>query len=204
ERFHDPLRVNSRPGSVIAMGNIRGAQLALGKAGRVHVAWMGAGNSEPRGPGNSSPMLYTRLDDSGTAFEPQRNLIQKAPGLDGGGSVAADEAGNVYVAWHAPEPDTRGEDNRCVWVTRSSDEGKTFAREQRANADPTGACGCCGMKAFADMKGRLFVLYRSATDVVHRDIHLLTSTNLGGDFRADKVHAWNVGVCPMSSMAFGE
>jgi DNA-binding beta-propeller fold protein YncE len=43
-------------------------------------------------------MLYARLDDAGTAFEPQRNLIQVAAGLDGGGSVAADQAGNVYVA----------------------------------------------------------------------------------------------------------
>src|SRR5262245_4052636 len=64
KRFSEPLRVNSRPGTVIAMGNIRGAHLALGKAGRVHVAWMGAGSAEPRGPGNSAPMLYTRLDDS--------------------------------------------------------------------------------------------------------------------------------------------
>ena len=35
-------------------------------------------------------MLYTRLNDTGDAFEPQRNVIQKRVGLDGGGSVAAD------------------------------------------------------------------------------------------------------------------
>src|SRR5260370_40885988 len=35
-----PLRVNSQPGSVVAMGNIRGAHLAVSKNGRVHVAWM--------------------------------------------------------------------------------------------------------------------------------------------------------------------
>ena len=27
-----------------------------------------------------TPMLYTRLNDAGTAFEPERNLIQKAVG----------------------------------------------------------------------------------------------------------------------------
>src|SRR5438045_3785239 len=75
---------------------------------------------------------YAGLDDEGTAFEPQRNVIQAANGLDGGGSVAADDSGNVYVAWHAPEPGGKGEDNRRVWVARSTDEGKTFAREKPA------------------------------------------------------------------------
>ena len=36
--FSPALPVNSRPGSAIAAGTIRGAQLALGKAGRVHVS----------------------------------------------------------------------------------------------------------------------------------------------------------------------
>src|ERR1700726_2427868 len=36
-----PIRVNSHPGSAIALGNIRGPQLALGRSGRVHVAWNG-------------------------------------------------------------------------------------------------------------------------------------------------------------------
>lgn len=40
--FSKPVRVNSVPGSAIAVGSVRGPQLALGKGGRVHVAWMGA------------------------------------------------------------------------------------------------------------------------------------------------------------------
>src|SRR5262249_51452270 len=45
EKFSDPLRVNSRP-NAMAVGNIRGAHLAVGKNGRVHVAWFGAGEAE--------------------------------------------------------------------------------------------------------------------------------------------------------------
>src|SRR4051812_46176732 len=41
ENFSQPLRVNSESASAIAIGNIRGAHLALGASGRVHVAWMG-------------------------------------------------------------------------------------------------------------------------------------------------------------------
>jgi hypothetical protein len=202
--FSRPLRVNSTPGSAIAVGNIRGAQLAVGKNGRAHVAWMGSARAEPKAPGNQSPMLYTRMNDAGTAFEPERNVIQSAVGLDGGGSVAADGSGNVYVAWHAPQPGTRGEDNRWVWVARSTDEGKTFARERRANDEPTGACGCCGMRAFADSRGAVRLLYRSAREVVHRDTYLLTSTDGGSRFADVKLHEWNEGGCPMSSYAFAE
>jgi hypothetical protein len=202
--FSKPQRVNSKPGSAIAVGNIRGAHLAVGKKGRVHVAWMGSAKAEPKGPLDASPMLYTRLNDKGTAFEPQRNVIQSAYGLDGGDSVAADDAGNVYVTWHAPEPNAKGEGNRCVWVARSTDDGKTFAKEKRAYAEATGACGCCGMRAFADSKGALYVLYRAAKDDVHRDMYLLTSTDKGTRFRGDKVQEWRTENCPMSSAAFGE
>jgi hypothetical protein len=204
EKFSDPIRVNSVPGSAIAIGNIRGAHLALGKNGRAHVAWNGSGKAEPKGPGGSTPMLYARLNDVGTAFEPQRNVMQSAGVLDGGGSVAADGAGNVYVAWHSPAPGAKGEDNRCVWVARSTDEGKTFAAEQRANADPTGACGCCGLRAFADETGAVYVLYRAAKEEVHRDMYLLASADKGDHFRGEKVDDWNVNACPMSSAAFTE
>src|SRR5205807_3551650 len=56
DHFSHPLRVNSRPGSAIATGNVRGAHLALGRNGRAHVAWMGSHQAEPRAPGNASPM----------------------------------------------------------------------------------------------------------------------------------------------------
>src|SRR6266849_6022421 len=40
--FSSPIRVNSKEGSAIAMGAIRGAQICVGKRNRVHVAWNGA------------------------------------------------------------------------------------------------------------------------------------------------------------------
>jgi hypothetical protein len=204
-KFSAPLRVNSQPGSVIAIGNIRGAHLALGKNDRVHVAWMGAHKAQPRAPGEATPMLYTRLNDAGTAFEQQRNVIQSAVGLDGGGSLAADKSGNVYVVWHAPKPGMKGEGNRCVWVATSTDEGKTFAAEKIAFAEPTGACGCCGMRAFADGKGTLCILYRSAAETVHRDMYLLVAGNKhGANFQGFNLQKWNTNTCPMSSAAFFE
>src|SRR5882672_1535114 len=119
--FSAPLAVNRDAGKAMATGNVRGAQLALGRAGRVHVAWNGVAAEK----GAPSPMLYTRLDAEGQAFEPARDVIAAHHGLDGGGAVAADGAGNVYVVWHAPGDGGEGEEARRVWVATSHDDGAT-------------------------------------------------------------------------------
>lgn len=200
ETFSRPLRVNSVEGSAIAIGNIRGAHLAVGRKGRVHVAW----NASPRRGQVEEKMFYTRLNDEGTAFEPQRNVLQSAKGLDGGGSVAADGAGNVYVVWHAPEPGNKGEEHRRVWVACSTDEGKTFAREKAAFDKDTGACGCCGLRAFASHNGNVYVLYRSASQRINRDAYLLMSRDKGASFRGGDLDSWKIEACPMSSFNFAE
>jgi hypothetical protein len=55
--FSPPMRVNSQPGNAIAAGTIRSGQIAIGKDGRVHVGWNGAGNASPKNPngGDDSP-----------------------------------------------------------------------------------------------------------------------------------------------------
>lgn len=197
--FSKPIRVNSAPGCVIATGSVRGAHLAVGKGGRVHVAWMG---SRPEGPKKIVPMFYARLNDAGTAFEPQRNVMQFAAGLDGGASLAADNSGNVYVVWHA-DPTNQGETHRRVWMAHSRNDGKTFAREVAVDAPldgkSTGACGCCGMRAFADNKGSLYVFYRAATEQIHRDMILMVSHDRGKKFLAERVAKWELNACPMST-----
>lgn len=203
DNFSNPVRVNSRPGSAIAMGSVRGAHLALGRGGRVHIAWMGSKAAEPKAIGDAAPMLYTRMNDEGTAFEPQRNVVQYATGLDGGGSVAADQAGNVYVAWHAGE-EAQGDKARQVFVAVSGDDGKTFEREAPASGIEKGACGCCGMRAFAGSDGTLHILYRAATNGIDRDMYLLTSEDKGASFKISRVHEWRLEACPMSTAAIGE
>ncbi|HVX62599.1 MAG TPA: hypothetical protein VHC19_18415, partial [Pirellulales bacterium] len=198
--FSKPLPVNRRPDSAVAIGNVRGAHLALGRDDRVHVAWMGSDKAAPKAPEDASPMLYTRLNDQGTEFEPERNVIQRHVGLDGGGSLAADEQGNVYVAWHAPEAGRTGEANRQVWVARSEDEGRTFAPEQPATQGG-GCCACCGMRAFADRDGRLYLLYRSASETVHRDMFLLVSQQEDAGFASSRIAPWEVPACVMSTAA---
>jgi hypothetical protein len=206
-----PSRVNSVIGTAVAAGTIRGGQMAIGKSGRIHVAWNGSSESESKGAIHpelgqpSAPMLYSRMNDAGTGFELERNLMTRTFGLDGGGTIAADPTGHVYVAWHGKAAGAvPGEAGRQVWITRSDDNGKTFAAEQPASKDSTGACGCCGMSVYADSKGSVRVLYRSATENVHRDIYLLTSHDYANSFDSRKLHPWEINACPMTSMAFSE
>ncbi len=203
QTFSTPIRVN-KPGSAIAVGAIRGAQLAIGRNGRAHVAWNGSDQAQPRN-GKEPPMLYTRLNDAGTAFEPEKNLITSSWGLNGGGSLAADQNGNVYVFWHAPPAGiSANEENRKVWMAKSTDDGKTFAKETIAADTHTGVCGCCGMHAFAGADGTISVLFRSVLDNVHRDMYLLTSRDQGRSFQAANVSKWNIGACVMSAEAFAQ
>jgi hypothetical protein len=205
--FGKPLRVNGRPGSAVAIGSVRGAHLAVGRGGRAHVAWMGGQGAAPalvQGR-RETAMLYTRLDDQGAAFEPERNLLTWAAGLDGGGSVAADPRGGVYVAWHASAPGNQaGEAGRAVFVASSNDEGRTFARETQASRQPTGVCGCCGMRAFADSQGRLFLLYRAASNEVERGMSLLAAPTRGEPFQLLGLSQWRLSTCPMSSATMTE
>jgi hypothetical protein len=57
---------------------------------------------------------------------------------------------------------------------------------------PTGVCPCCSTRAFADRKGAVYVLYRSATAKVNRDIYLLSSADRGKTFQESLVHKWKV------------
>jgi hypothetical protein len=200
--FSQPIRVNREPESAVAIGTVRGPQIAVGRNGRVYVIWFGSGARS----GDSSetmPVFFSRLNNSGKAFEPQRNLMQYATGGDGGISIAADARGAVYAVWHAmgAEP---GEGHRRVYLARSTDDGKTFAREVPISPPALGACGCCGLRAFADERGTLFILYRAAAENVHRDMTLLISTDHGVTFHDTTVGPWELNACPMSTAYLSE
>ena len=197
--FSRPLRVNSQPGSAMATGNIRGGQIALAK-GQVHVAWIGSSTAQPRGAKNSGPVLYTRLNDTGTAFEAERGVSQLSWGADGA-TLAADGANDVFVFWHAQPPGGKDENDRRLWMAKSTDGGNTFAAETPIFGDGKGVCGCCGPRAMAGPDGSLYVLVRSATEIVHRDIWLLTSSDRGSSFHGSDISKWEIGACVMSSEA---
>ena len=192
--FSQPVRVNSTANSAIAIGSIRGGQFAIGKNGIVHVVW----NGSRAGKKEDAPLFYTRRPVSST-FEPQRALSGDWI-MDGGGAIAADADGRVYVFYHGGRG--TGEESRRVLVRVSDDAGETFREEKVISPDGMGVCACCSMQACADARGRLFVLYRAAADGGrNRDVMVLFSDDNGVTWHHSVASRWPVAACPMSSMS---
>jgi hypothetical protein len=200
--FAPPVRVNTRPASAIALGSVRGAQIAVGPSGSIHVVWNGS-DPATTAPRNGRPLFYSRSTDGGTTFAAERNLITWATGLDGGGSIAAGQDRRVYAVWHAT-PAGASDAQGAVYVARSDDEGVHFGTEARVGPADLGACGCCSIRARVDTAGTLFVLYRAAGQGVHRDMTLLASSDAGRTFAATRLDPWEIAACPLSSMSLAD
>src|SRR5256884_2555391 len=134
--FAQPIRVNSEPESAVAIGTVRGPQIAVGRNGRVYVIWFGS-RAHSGEPSDTMPVFFSRMNNSEKAFEPQRNLMQYATGGDGGISIAADAHGAAYARRHAmgAEP---GEGHRRVYLARSTDrtEKRRVGEEGRYRWSP--------------------------------------------------------------------
>jgi len=206
EEFSKPIQVNSVPQDA-SPGTVRGPRLAVGKGNRVHVVWFGVlkTREEARVPENRNRLFYARLNDEGTAFEEQKNVMQYTFDLDGGGTVAADKKGNVYVSWAglAPKGGT-GETKRAIYVTVSKDGGKTFSKEKAAAKTKTGACACCNLRSMTDSDGKLYIVYRAAMGFTNRDSYLLSSTNKGKSFKLTLIDKWKLNQCPGSRYDLAE
>jgi hypothetical protein len=195
--FSTPLRVNSDSGTAIATGSVRGGQIALGRNGWIHVAWNGSRPVERDGL-KQTRMWYARLPPAGSALESQRAIGTQTKHLDGGGSVAADRTGRVYVVWHAAGIED-GETHRRIYVASSADDGGRFAPE-KAFVNDGGACGCCGLETLADSRGRLQILYRAAAGGVHRDAMWMTVGPTGAPDPV-RLQPWELSACPMTTFA---
>jgi len=80
EREGAAVRVNSIVGSALATGTVRGAQIALGRNGFVHVAWHGSKPVE--GSGSPHPPVWYAPSITGTRFEPQQLVSGSVSGID--------------------------------------------------------------------------------------------------------------------------
>ena len=184
--WSEPEQVNSAPGTVTGFGPIDGGQLALGKNNRLHVAWMRI---------SPTAFFYTRTNKDGLGFEEQFG-VASGDAVEAGPSVAADQAGNVYLFWHSGG----GEDaDRAVYMVASRDEGFIFELARPINAEAEGACACCGLSALTDDTGAIYLSYRGARDNVGRGQRLLTSRDAGRTFTDELIQPWNLGACPVAT-----
>jgi len=190
------VRVDRGAGSAVAMGTVRGVHIALDGKDRAHLLWLGSAKAEPKSEDGSAPMLYSRAGESG--FSVPINIIERGVGVDGGGAIAADDEGRVWVFWHASAGATE-DAKRVVIFRRSTDAGATFGREQSAANRPTGACACCGMAAMADGSGGALAIFRQAAGNEDRSV-ILAQVNAAGKAEPGiALSPWPTISCPMST-----
>lgn len=191
-----PITVNSEPSSAIAMGTIRGAQIALGKSDSVQVIWNGStgGKKELM---MRAPLLHARLQTGSKAFSAQQDLMGDTTALDGGASIAANDQGHVRVVWHAAPAGTQGENSRLVYVRSSNDDGLSFSVPQPLNQPKPGVCACCSLRAHLAADDTLSVLYRGAPEPMSRGMVLLMHKT--GQSTLTPLDDWRAAMCPMSS-----
>ena len=191
-----PIGVNSESKTAVAMGTIRGAQIALGQRGTLHVVW----NGSMQAGQHDAALFYSRLEPDQTKFAPQRNLLGDTAALDGGASVAANARGEVFAFWHGKRhSEGTDETARVVFTAKSADNGATFGSPIITNGETPGVCACCSLKAMAAPDGDLFTLYRAARTTSQRDMTLLVSHDGGATFQQRALDPWSTASCPMSS-----
>ncbi|GEP40851.1 hypothetical protein [Brevifollis gellanilyticus] len=198
----NPITVNSIPGSAVAIGTIRGAQLALGRGNSVQVVWNGVPTklSEKQ---QRSPLYHARKLADATTFEKQRDWLGDTVALDGGASVAANAEGRVCLVWHAAKEFGLREGARYVFVRDSSDDGATFSEPRELNSAQPGVCPCCSLKAHLDAQGALNVIYRAAMKPDERGMALIREAK-GGKASITALDDWHIAMCPMSSISVQE
>ena len=201
-----PQTVNSQAGAAVALGTVRGARVALGGGGILHVVWNGSSKLPPTASG-SAPLLYARSKSEGEGFEPQRAVGGMTRHLDGGAAVAADGRGAVWVVWHAalPTPPPEGDDEtrRAVFLAVSRDEGRTFDPPRRIDPPGMGVCACCALDVGFGPDGSGWVLVRGAAGKSQRGMRLLRARAGSLEFEAGTLDAWELNQCPLSTTRLG-
>jgi hypothetical protein len=205
--FGKAVRVNADAGTVPSTDGARGAQIAVSTK-FVHVVWNGGTKAKVRAPGptgapaaKTAPVLYARADRSGGAFDAEKTVSTASWGIDGGSAVTADADGAVCVVWHgwakdAKEPD---EATRRVFVARSGDDGKTFAAEEAATDDKSGASASSAIAARIGSDGSLGILYRRCRNGLERDSIFLHAPAGQKKFVPLVLARWQTEECPKST-----
>ena len=197
--FSAPIRVNSTPNCVASFN------MAVGKDGRAHVLIRPnakySANKLGRKPKfrDLKYMLYCRLNDQGTQFEPERDLSGPTFGFEGVGAILADGQGAVSVYWHGlAEPGP--EHTRVIFVARSADKGRSFTKPEKIQTNIVGACACCSMSGKIDPDGTTYLIYRNSEPTASKDSYLLVSDD-GMSFNGTLLEPWANAGCPGSVFA---
>lgn len=200
-----PVRVNPKAGEATAW---RGdpPTIAVGQDGTIYVGW-----TVRVADGEHANDLYlsTSRDEGQTFNSPVKVNDDEQPAVHGMHSLAVSKDNRIYVAWlderniNRPQPSEQAsgnhmESNREVFITVSTDGGRTFAANQRVAMD---ACPCCKTALAVATDGRLYVSWRQVLPGDFRHIAVSSSDDAGRTFQPTVIVSddrWMLKGCPVS------
>src|SRR5215217_1654373 len=201
-----PVRVNRQPGVATAW---RGDQpsLAVAPNGAVYVLWTARVDA---GQKHGTEVYLSTSNDGAKSFMTEVKLNDdKAPGDHGMHSLAVANDGRIYAGWldernvHAPKPSTKAdghhmESNRELYLTYSTDGGRTFSANRRVASE---VCPCCKTALTVSPDGTLYAGWRQVLPGSFRHIAVASSKDGGTNFSTPVIVSddrWVLQGCPVS------
>jgi len=219
KQFSDPVKVLREASGMAASFN-----MTVGRDGRVHVFTRPNPRYSKKELGAEAYdamfkskarffvlryMLHSRLNDDGSAFEDETNIIGKTIGFEGVGAIVADQnSAKVYAFWPG-QTEPGPEMGRDMYMAVSEDEGKNWSVPRKLDIDIEGNCRCCPIQAIMDAKGNIYIVYRNSvrtsTASWDKNTFLLVSKDAGKSWNKTLVQKWENCGCPGApySMASG-
>lgn len=195
QNFSAPVRVNDRAGDG-AVRNENPPKLVVANNGDVYVCWS---SERERWKGD---IRFARSTDGGKTFAPAMTLNSDAGGAPTGHafqSIAVDSKGKIFVAWIDERNKTKANRGGEIWLSVSTNRGKSFAHDYRILSD---VCECCRTTLQLDTRGNIFLSYRTvpASGVMNRDIIVAKSSDQGLTFTPTIVSqdGWEINGCPVA------
>ena len=209
-----PVRVNPQEGSATAW---RGdpPTVKVAPDGTVYVGWT-ARITGSQGHGNDLYVSASR--DGGRTFEQTVKVNDDGKQVvHGMHSLAVSLDGHIYVAWLdernvvKPPPSENKMDgmqkmehmeaNREVFMSFSTDGGRSFSKNQRVARD---ACPCCKTALAVSADGHVFIGWRQVLPGEFRHIAVASSADGGKSFAQPVIVSddrWMIAACPVSGPA---
>jgi hypothetical protein len=202
-------RVNSEEGKATAW---RGdpPTISVDRDNIIYVGWTARVESPS---GHATDIYLSSSRDAGATFtQSVRVNDDDKPAVHGMHSLAVAKNGRIYLAWlderniSRPQPSQKAEghhmeSNREVFITTSTDGGRTFSLNKQLAVD---ACPCCKTAVAVGPDNRLYVSWRQVLPGDYRHIAVTSSSDNAQTFSTAVIVSddhWQIAGCPVSGPA---
>jgi len=179
----------------------RTAQFVLDTKDNVHMVWMEARvNNQP-------DIWYSHSTDKGMTWTMPMSVVDaddSSKYMQDFCSIAVDSSDNLYVSFlDFREEQRKNTTSGALYLTRSSDGGKTWSVNTKTNVMPGGiggTCECCKQDIAVSPQGHVYIGFRSNINN-RRDIWVARSMDKGDTFEEVipiQSSPWTIQACPAS------